>query len=107
MDSTPPAGVSFDSRKTVLSLASGSAAAALATTNDTNNAVAALPHLCLSVPVVDLVNLLASIAPRNVNASDVHIEPRQDHVAVRYRLDGLLTAITDLPKWMEASSRAE
>jgi type II secretory ATPase GspE/PulE/Tfp pilus assembly ATPase PilB-like protein len=51
---------------------------------------------------VDLVNLLASTAAR-CHASDVHIEPRQDHVAVRYRLDGLLTAITELPKWMEAA----
>jgi type II secretory ATPase GspE/PulE/Tfp pilus assembly ATPase PilB-like protein len=33
----------------------------------------------------------------------VHIEPRHD-VAVRYRLDGLLTAITELPKWMDAAS---
>ena len=102
MDSTPPARGVFDSRKTVLSLASGSAAAALATTNDSNNAVAALQHLCRSVPVVDLVNLLASTAAQ-CNASDVHIEPRHDHVAVRYRLDGLLTAITHLPKWMDAA----
>ncbi len=102
MDSTPTARGVFDPRKKVLSLASGSAAAALATTNDANNPVAALQHLCRSVPVVDLVNLLASTAAQ-CNASDVHIEPRHDHVAVRYRLDGLLTAITHLPKWMDAA----
>ena len=102
MDSTTTARGVFDPRKKVLSLASGSAAAALATTNDANNPVAALQHLCRSVPVVDLVNLLASTAAQ-CNASDVHIEPRHDHVAVRYRLDGLLTAITHLPKWMDAA----
>ena len=62
----------------------------------------ALQHKCQSVPVVDLVNLLATTAAQ-CQASDVHIEPRRDHVAVRYRLDGLLTSITELPKWMDSA----
>jgi type II secretory ATPase GspE/PulE/Tfp pilus assembly ATPase PilB-like protein len=99
MDSTPTGRAVLDKRKTVLSLASG--AAALATTTD-SNPLTALQQLCRSVPVVDLVNLLAVTAAQ-CHASDVHIEPRHDHVAVRYRLDGLLTGITHLPKWMDAA----
>jgi type II secretory ATPase GspE/PulE/Tfp pilus assembly ATPase PilB-like protein len=100
MDSKSTSRGVLDKRKTVLSLASG-AAAALATTTD-QNPVTALQQLCRSVPVVDLVNLLAVTAAQ-CHASDVHIEPRHDHVAVRYRLDGLLTSITQLPKWMDAA----
>ena len=100
MDSTPTGRAVLGKRKPVLSLASG-AAAALATTTD-SNPLAALQQLCRSVPVVDIVNLLAVTAAQ-CHASDVHIEPRHDHVAVRYRLDGLLTGITHLPKWMDAA----
>ncbi|MBI4234883.1 type II/IV secretion system protein [Candidatus Peregrinibacteria bacterium] len=31
------------------------------------------------------------------NASDIHIEPHKDFISVRYRIDGLLQTITDLP----------
>jgi hypothetical protein len=75
----------FGQRRAVLSLPPG-IPAALATTGDRNNPVAALQHLCRSVPVVDLVNLLASTAAQ-CNASDLHIEPRHDHVAVRYSIE--------------------
>jgi hypothetical protein len=75
MDSTPTGRAVLDKRKTVLSLASG-AAAALATTTD-RNPLTALQQLCRSVPVVDLVNLLAVTAAQ-CHASDVHIEPRHD-----------------------------
>jgi type II secretory ATPase GspE/PulE/Tfp pilus assembly ATPase PilB-like protein len=71
-------------------------------TADLAQPLATLQQRCQSVPVVDLVNLLASTAAQ-CQASDVHIEPRRDHVAVRYRLDGLLTAITELPKWMDGA----
>jgi type II secretory ATPase GspE/PulE/Tfp pilus assembly ATPase PilB-like protein len=96
----PGRGV-FGQRRAVLSLPPG-IAAALATTGDKNNPVTAVQHLCRSVPVVDLVNLLASTAAQ-WNVSDVHIEPRHDHIAVRHRLNGLLTANTELPKWMDAA----
>jgi type II secretory ATPase GspE/PulE/Tfp pilus assembly ATPase PilB-like protein len=57
---------------------------------------------CRSVPVVDLVNLIARTAAQS-GASDVHIEPRKEGIIVRYRLDGILTQITELPKWMDAA----
>ena len=41
-------------------------------------------------PAIRIVNAIISEAVR-LGASDVHIEPRTKHVAVRYRLDGLLT----------------
>ena len=40
-------------------------------------------------PIISLVNLMLVQAIRN-KASDVHIEPGQQHSTVRYRIDGLL-----------------
>lgn len=47
-------------------------------------------------PVVGLVNQLLSDAIR-MGASDVHIEPRFDRVDVRYRIDGELIKIKEVP----------
>lgn len=44
--------------------------------------------------IVDTIILLAF----QNNASDIHIEPHKDFVVVRYRIDGLLSTITELPK---------
>jgi type IV pilus assembly protein PilB len=51
-----------------------------------------------AAPIVDLVDLVvrSAIASR---ASDVHIEPAENGVLVRHRLDGLLHEVMDLPKW--------
>lgn len=48
-------------------------------------------------PVAQTVNLLIEYAIR-ANASDVHIEPRENHVIVRYRIDGVLREANKLPK---------
>jgi type IV pilus assembly protein PilB len=47
-------------------------------------------------PAVQLVNQLLSKAIR-AKASDVHIEPQESYVAVRYRIDGLLREVMRLP----------
>lgn len=47
-------------------------------------------------PVVGLVNQILSDAIR-MGASDVHIEPRKDKTDIRYRLDGLLRKVKDVP----------
>jgi type II secretory ATPase GspE/PulE/Tfp pilus assembly ATPase PilB-like protein len=69
---------------------------------DKNAPIADFGARCRSVPVVDLVNLIARTAAQS-RASDIHIEPRKEGIIVRYRLDGLLTEITELPKWMDAA----
>jgi len=48
-------------------------------------------------PIAQTVNLLLEYAIRS-NASDVHIEPREDYVQVRYRIDGVLKEVNRLPK---------
>ena len=47
-------------------------------------------------PVVGLVNQVLSDAIR-LGASDVHVEPRADRVEIRYRIDGLLRRVRDIP----------
>lgn len=48
-------------------------------------------------PIAKTVNLLLEYAIRS-SASDVHIEPREDHLRVRYRIDGVLKEVNRLPK---------
>ena len=48
-------------------------------------------------PIAQTVNLLLEYAIRS-NASDVHIEPREDYVQVRYRIDGVLQEVNRLPR---------
>ena len=47
--------------------------------------------------VISLVNTILSDAIR-MGASDVHVEPRIDKVEVRYRIDGQLQKVRELPK---------
>jgi general secretion pathway protein E len=53
-------------------------------------------------PVTQLVNLIL-IEALKARASDIHIEPFEQQLAVRYRVDGLLYEQTSPPKHMEAA----
>ena len=48
-------------------------------------------------PIAQTVNLLIEYAIRS-SASDIHIEPRETYVSVRYRIDGILREANKLPK---------
>ncbi len=48
-------------------------------------------------PIAQTVNLLIEYAVRS-GASDIHIEPRDGFVSVRYRIDGILREANKLPK---------
>ena len=48
-------------------------------------------------PIAQTVNLLIEYAIRS-GASDIHIEPRDNFVSVRYRVDGILREANKLPK---------
>lgn len=48
-------------------------------------------------PIAQTVNLLIDYAIKQ-GASDIHIEPREDHVSIRYRVDGQLKEANKLPK---------
>jgi type IV pilus assembly protein PilB len=52
-----------------------------------------------AAPIIDLVDLVIKSALK-AHASDVHIEPSENNVVVRHRLDGLLKEVMDLPKWV-------
>ena len=47
-------------------------------------------------PVVQVVNRILTQALRD-RASDVHIEPQDDIVRVRFRIDGALKEVLELP----------
>jgi type IV pilus assembly protein PilB len=48
-------------------------------------------------PVIRLVNLLLSSAAQQ-GASDIHMEPKETHLQVRFRVDGLLRDFIKVPK---------
>jgi type IV pilus assembly protein PilB len=48
-------------------------------------------------PIAQTVNLLLEYAIRS-HASDVHIEPREQFVQIRYRIDGILKEVNRLPR---------
>lgn len=48
-------------------------------------------------PIAQTVNLLLEYAIRS-HASDVHIEPREEFVQIRYRVDGVLKEVNRLPR---------
>lgn len=48
-------------------------------------------------PVAQTINLLLEYAIRS-SASDIHIEPREGFVQIRYRIDGVLNEVNRLPK---------
>jgi type IV pilus assembly protein PilB len=53
-------------------------------------------------PVAQTVNLILEYAIRS-GASDIHIEPRDDFLQVRYRIDGVLKEANRLPKTVMAA----
>ncbi len=48
-------------------------------------------------PIAQTVNLIIEYAVKS-GASDIHIEPRDKHVLIRYRVDGVLREANKLPK---------
>jgi type IV pilus assembly protein PilB len=56
-----------------------------------------LRELVDEAPVVRLVNMVISQAVAE-RASDIHVEPHALGVRVRYRVDGILREVMDLPR---------
>lgn len=48
-------------------------------------------------PIAQTINLLLESAIR-LHASDIHIEPREGYVQIRYRIDGILKEVNRLPR---------
>lgn len=60
-----------------------------------------LKELAQDLPVIRIVDTLLEYAIFE-NASDIHIEPTEKEVTVRYRIDGLLRNVMTLPKSVHA-----
>ena len=52
-----------------------------------------------TAPIADIVDTVIKGALKG-RASDIHIEPTENEVVVRHRLDGLLKLVSELPKWV-------
>jgi len=59
-------------------------------------------HMGEEAPIVKLVNILIVEAVQ-ANASDIHIEPEEKFVGVRYRIDGVLNTHSFLPKDLQGA----
>lgn len=59
--------------------------------------VARIREMAQEAPVIDFVNGIFSDALVR-RASDLHIEPYEDHFVVRMRIDGLLTTVRQAPR---------
>lgn len=62
----------------------------------------ALKEAAEDAPVIRLVNLIFSQAVKE-KASDIHIEPEEDKIQVRYRIDGVLRKFYEQPKNLQGS----
>jgi type II secretion system protein E len=56
-----------------------------------------LRDMAFEAPIVKLVNMLITRAVES-RTSDIHIEPFENNLKVRYRIDGALTEVESLPK---------
>ena len=61
-----------------------------------------LKDLAAEAPIIKLVNLLIARASES-RASDIHIEPFDDELIIRYRIDGVLHTVETAPKKLQAA----
>jgi general secretion pathway protein E len=69
---------------------------------DENANLADLQQMAGETAVIQMVNLIFSQAVRD-GASDIHVEPYDREVRIRYRLDGILHEVLKPPKRMHAA----
>jgi len=72
------------------------------TLSDEIEDVEQLKDLASEAPVIRLVNLLMSKAVES-RASDIHIEPFEKDLKIRYRIDGILHDVESPPKKLKAA----
>ena len=61
-----------------------------------------LKDLASEAPIIKLVNLLITRALES-RASDIHVEPFDDELIIRYRIDGVLHNVETAPKKLQAA----
>jgi general secretion pathway protein E len=70
--------------------------------SDREEDITQLRDMAFEAPVVRLVNLLIEEAV-SAEASDIHIEPSEDNLRVRYRIDGILYDLEAPPRRLQAA----
>jgi len=70
---------------------------------DEEEDVGHLKDLASEAPIIRIVNLLITRAAET-RASDIHVEPFEDEMKVRYRIDGVLHEIESIPKKLQAAT---
>lgn len=70
--------------------------------DDTANQNVSDEDVAENSPIAQTINLLLEYAIRS-NASDIHIEPREEYVQIRYRIDGILHEVNRLPRNVHAA----
>ncbi len=68
--------------------------------DDFEEDVGHLKDLASEAPIIKLVNIMISRAVEG-RASDIHIEPFEDELKVRYRIDGVLNDVESTPKKLQ------
>ena len=61
-----------------------------------------LAEVAEEAPIIKLVNILFMQAVKE-RASDIHIEPEEDILRIRYRIDGILHEVNDIPKKLQSA----
>ncbi|RJQ13289.1 MAG: type II secretion system protein GspE [Nitrospiraceae bacterium] len=69
---------------------------------DDEEDVGHLKDLASEAPIIKLVNMLISRSVES-RASDIHIEPFEDELKIRYRIDGVLYEVESIPKKLQAA----
>lgn len=70
--------------------------------NEEEEDIGHLKDLASEAPIIRLVNILITRAVES-RASDIHIEPFEDELKVRYRIDGVLHEVESIPKNLQAA----
>lgn len=68
--------------------------------DDEEEDVGHLKDLASEAPIIKLVNMIITRAVES-RASDIHIEPFEDELKVRYRIDGVLQDVESIPKKLQ------
>ena len=65
-------------------------------------AIEKLHEVAEEAPIIKLVNLIMMQAIRD-RASDIHVEPEESSVKIRFRIDGILHDTSEIPKHLQAA----
>lgn len=70
--------------------------------NEEGEDIGHLKDLASEAPIIKLVNLIIARALES-RASDIHVEPFEDELSIRYRIDGVLHNVETAPKKLQAA----